>query len=326
MDLNGRHVFVTGATGFLGRHLVDGLLARGANVTALVRATSDASHLRSRGVTLVEGDVTELETIDARGCEVFFHNAAWVGFGLLKKKRARMFETNVEGTRNALSAATRAGVRKFVLTSSTAVVGDTRGEVANEAFPRSPWYKSAYEQSKLEAHLLVQGSREGGFTVAMPMPGVILGHGGPTDRLIGSFARGKLPAIPRGDGPTGFVHVRDAAEGILLAAEKGEGPYLLVEDSLTMERLFEALAERWGVPMPRAHIGIGPLMAAATAVQGAYRLFGRTPPLSREHIVSLRAPMIYDSSRARDELGWRPRMWDHLAEERALYQAPPRRA
>ncbi|HWG91490.1 MAG TPA: NAD-dependent epimerase/dehydratase family protein, partial [Candidatus Thermoplasmatota archaeon] len=162
MHLQGKRAFVTGATGFLGPYLVEALLKRGAQVTALVRRpiSPEAKALAAKGATLVEGDVTEVTTLEARGCDVFFHNAAVVGHGLTKRLRRHLFEVNVEGTRNALSAARRAGITRFVHTSSIAVIGDTRGEVADEGFPRNPWFRSYYEQSKLEAHLLVMGAED----------------------------------------------------------------------------------------------------------------------------------------------------------------------
>ncbi|HWG91561.1 MAG TPA: hypothetical protein VNZ52_12000, partial [Candidatus Thermoplasmatota archaeon] len=174
-----------------------------------------------------------------------------------------------------------------------------------------------YEQSKLEAHLLVMGADD--LNPVLPMPGVIVGPHGPLDRVMTRLARNRLPLIPGGDGPTGVVHVKDVAEGICLAAEKGKGPYLLVEENLRMEELLGGLAKTWGCRLPKGRIGMGPLMAAATVTQAAFNLVGKAPPLSREHVVSLRASMRYTSEKAKRELGWQPRMWEHFREERAFY-------
>jgi nucleoside-diphosphate-sugar epimerase len=108
-------------------------------------------------------------------------------------------------------------------------------------------------------------------------------------------------------------------EGILLAALKGTGPYLLVDENVRTTELFVAALEEAGLRVPRARIPTALLVGAGHTVEAAYKLAGKTPPFSGELLASLRRPMGYDSSKARKELGWRPELVRRLAEDlRAL--------
>lgn len=316
VDLDDATVFLTGGTGFLGRPVADLLAERGADVRALHRPTSDTAHLEDLGFTLVEGDVTEPDSLDVGDADVVIHLAAWVGFGLPRRKHAAMHAINVEGTRNVLEAALAADASRFVHCSTIAAIGDTGGELATEETPRaSTTFDSYYEETKWRAHRLVRSTP--GIATVLPMPGVVVGRHGPFEPLLQVYARGLLPVLPRDDEPTGFVHVQDVAQGIVAAAERGAGPYLLVSDNLTALELAEGMSEAAGGPVPRLPVPIGLLSAGAGLLEALWWPTGRAPPASRELVEGLRMSLRYDSTRAREELGWDPDLFGHLADDLA---------
>lgn len=311
MRFTGRKLYLTGATGFIGGVVARKLIEEGAEVTCLVRPKTDASRLEKLGARIHRGNVTEPATLDVAGHDAVVHAAAWVGFGIPERHVELFRRTNVEGTRNVLQAAERAGAKKFVHVSSVAALGESAGgEPKTEALVAERAYASEYERTKTESHLTVA---RGSIASALPMPGLVMGPEGPFDWLVRAVAKGKLPALPGDDAIKGFVHVEDAAEGILQCLARGMGPYLLVDENLRLTELLVAAAEEAGLRPPRARIPTAMLVAGAGAVEGLYAVRRRTPPVSRELVRKLRVPMTFDSSRARKELGWRPDLVKRLA-------------
>ena len=124
---------VTGATGFIGSHIVKKLVDRGENVKILLRQTSKTSNIDDLEVERVYGDVLDVDSLkDAfKDCDTLYHTAGFVSFR--KSDREKMERINVQGTKNVLNAALEAGVKKAVYTSSVAAIGvDPSGGIANE--------------------------------------------------------------------------------------------------------------------------------------------------------------------------------------------------
>lgn len=312
MRFTGRKVYVTGATGFIGGHVARRLLHEGASVTCLVRPQTNAGDLERMGATIARGDITNPASLDLAGHQLLIHCAAWVGYGLPAKKLPLFRRTNVEGTQNVIHAAERAGVGKVVHVSSIAAIGATQTGKADEGTLRGDHFQSEYERTKTAAHEI---ALKAATPAAVPMPGVVLGRGGPFDPLLRQLARGNVPFLPADDAIKGFVHVEDTAEGILLAALKGHGAYLLVDENVRTTELFVAALEEAGLPVPRRRIRASLVVGAGNTVEAAYKLVGKTPPFSGELLHSLTVPMSYDSSKARHELGWRPDLVKRLAED-----------
>lgn len=314
MRFTGRKVYLTGATGFIGGAVARRLIDEGASLTCLVRPKTPAAALEHMGATVVRGDVTQPATLDLSGQHILIHAAAWVGYGLPKGKIPLFRATNIEGTRNMVHAAERANVGKVVHVSSIAAIGATSTGMADEESRRGEVFQSEYERTKTAAHEI---ALKAGAPAAIPMPGVVLGLGGPFDVLLSRLARGKLYALPRDDAVKGYVHVDDVAEGILLCALKGRGAYLLVDENVRTTELFVAALEEAGLPVPRRRVPSKLIVGAGDLVEGAYKLVGRTPPISGELLHALTVPMSYDSAKARKELGWRPELVKRLAEDLA---------
>lgn len=322
-----RAVLLTGGTGFVGSTLARALASRGASLHALVRPTARSAELTGLGARLHPGDVTSardvraaVETL-ARGaagapCWVI-HCAAVISYRTRDRQLQRT--VNVEGTRHVLEACRAVGVERLLHVSSVVAVGPAPpGAVQNEDSPyREAGLACDYMRTKRAAEDLVVGAA-GALDVVVVNPGAIFGAGarGPnTLRFLRQLARGKLgPFSP--PGALSVVGVQDVAEGCLLALERGRRGrrYLLTESWLESRALFDLAARTLGVQAPR--------WQAPRAVWGGLAvscaLLDRVWPLELAAPQALRmlgARWAMDSSRARAELGWRPRPFPEVLNE-----------
>lgn len=298
--------FVTGGTGFLGTALVRLLTEQEREVVALARTEDAASALARTGARPVRGDVLDRASLEdgMRGCEVVFHVAG------VNRPCARdpspMFRVNVGGTRNALEAAARAGVHRFVHTSSAATIGEPAGAVGREDTRHRGWFLTDYERSKFDSERLVLDRGPAlGLEVVCANPASVQGPGraAGTARLLLAAARGRLPVVV--DTWISFVDVDDCARGHLLAAERGAPGerYLLCGGSLRIREVPSLLGRAMG---RRHRTAVAPrwtLTAIAVAVGAAGRAAGRTPVLCREVARAALHGHRYDGSRATRDLG-----------------------
>ena len=303
-------VLVTGATGFVGRNLCPYLVERGHRVRALVRRTSDHGFLDALGVEKAWGDLRDSGAVAAavEGCRAVIHAGAVFRFW---GRREEFWATNVEGTRNVLEAARRAGVGRFVHISTIAVIGKPPAEgLITEETPCRP--QDAYQESKLEAERLVMRSgREWGLPVIVLRPGAIYG---PWSRyafnrlFIEDPLRGLAFRVHGGRHITFPVFVRDvawAAEAALTRGRPGEvynicGPCVTHHEvGETLERLI-GRSIRW-IPAPAW--GMVALARVWTAVS---RWTGREP----YYPIGLYPYVFYNwrvsAEKARRELSYEP--------------------
>jgi dihydroflavonol-4-reductase len=297
---------VTGGTGFVGGGVVRALVERGWDVVGLSRTEASAGALAAAGARPALGDVAQPDAIfrAAAGCEVVFH-AAGLNASCLPHP-SPLVRINVEGTRNVLEAAARAGVRRFVHTSSAAAIGEPAGAVGREDTAHRGWFLTAYERSKFQAERLVlDRGPELGLEVVCVDPSSVQGPGRAegTARLLLAAARGRLPLAF--DTWLSFVDIDDCAMGHVRAAERGlpGARYILSGGSVRVRQALEVLrgltgrlSRTWFVP-PRS------VLAAAAVVEAAARAVGRTPPVCREVVRAGLHGHRYDGSRATRELG-----------------------
>lgn len=299
---------VTGGTGFIGSNVARALLERGDAVRVLARAEADRRNLAGLPLEIVPGDVRDPASLDRAvcGCDRVFHVAALYSFWAPR----RLFEAiNVEGTRNVLAAAHRAGVETVVHTSSVAALGAAAaGAVADEDTPVAPKdIVGAYKQSKYRAQRVALEAAARGQRVVIVNPSFPVGPGDikptPTGRVIVDFLNGRMPAYV--DTGMNVVDVRDVAVGHLLAAERGRAGerYILGGENVTLRALLERLAAVSGRRAPRLRLPYAPVFALAGLNEAACRITGREPRMTRDTLRMSRHAMFYSPAKAVRELG-----------------------
>ena len=277
-------VLVTGATGFLGSHVVEALLADGWRVRCTVRKTSNLRWIESLSVELVTVDVRSPTGLEAAldGVSTVVHSA-----GVTRAPRdAEYHRVNAEGTQSLAEAAVAAGVGRFVLVSSLAARGpDARpGDVG----PGADRPTSAYGQSKLagERRLFqVAAQAPGRMRPVILRPGAIYGPRDQESLELFRLARSGMLPVPSNRGRLQPVFVKDVAEAVVRTASRRDldmGPYAIVgPEIVTWEQLGRALENAVGRKLRLVRVP-GPLWQVGGAVsETAARLFGQTPQFDR---------------------------------------------
>lgn len=302
-------ILVTGASGFIGSHVVSAAVERGFEVAALVRNPGGYGEA-GRQVAVIEGDVRDAESVKSalKGCDAVIHVAAIYSFDSSLAKL--MYDVNVGGTGNVVSLAVEAGVDRIVYTGTVGGTAFCRERLANERDIAGPdAIKGHYKRSKYEAERIVRQATQRGAPVITVCPTAPVGPGDakptPTGKIVLDFMRRRMPAYV--DTGLNFVHVRDVAEGHLLALERGEpgARYLLgnVEGKLTLRQAFGILSQLTGVPVPRVRLPHPFALSAAWLSSAGVGLLGRPAPIPMEAVQMSATRMWVDPSWTVRQLG-----------------------
>jgi dihydroflavonol-4-reductase len=301
-------ILVTGASGFLGWHVARLLVERGHSVRALCRPGSEIRELEVERAT---GDLRDADSLAraCEGCEVIFHVAA--DYRLWSKNPSELYASNVEGTRNLLAAAERAGVRRIVYTSTVGCIGMPASHAGDETTPVSIEDMAGhYKRSKwLAEQVALEKAREG-LPVVIVNPTAPIGDHDwkptPTGKIIADFLRGKLPAFV--DTGLNLVDARDTALGHLLAAERGRPGerYILGCENLTLEQILGRIAAIAGKPGPTAKVPYVLAYAAGVATTAWANVTGREPIAPLEAVRMARKKMFVSHAKAARDLGFSP--------------------
>jgi dihydroflavonol-4-reductase len=306
---------ITGATGFIGSHLVRLLVARGEEVTAVVRPDTPLGPLGELSVKVARADVCDRRAVRRAlaSARRVYHLA---GTTSLTAPRESVFALNVEGTRIVLEEALRGGAERVVFTSSVAAIGPApRGSVADE---RNIWdagrFAIPYLDAAREAETIATRLAARGLPVVLINPAHVLGPGDPgrsSTAIVRHFLRRQIPAYV--EGTLNVVGVQDVARAHLLAAERGTPGerYILGNRNFTLDRLFADLGRLSGIEPPRLKL---PVTVALAAARAGGRLGGIELPTPAEvRVASLN--WAVSSGKARRELGWRPVHHEECLEE-----------
>lgn len=303
-------VLVTGATGFVGSNVARRLLERGEEVRVLARETSSLAAVAGLPVEVVRGDLRDPAAVRraVRGCRRVFHVAA--DYRFWARRPAELYDSNVGGTRHVVEACLAEGVERLVHTSTVGTIGlAALPAPCDEATPLVPGQlASHYKRSKLEAERLALGAVSRGCPVVVVNPSAPVGPWDvkptPTGQLVVDFLRRRLPAVV--DTGLNVVHVRDVADGHLLAAERGRvgERYILGHQDMTLAEIVAMLAELTGLPAPRVRLPY-PVAWAAGALSTAVATYltRRPPAVALEAVRMARHRMFFDPGKAVRELG-----------------------
>ncbi len=297
-------VLVTGASGFVGWHVARELLERGHKVRTLVRPQSQVPELEVERVT---GDLRDPDSLAraATGCGILYHVAA--DYRLWSKNPAELYESNVDGTRNILTAARRAGLDRIVYTSTVGCIhipGD-------EATPVSLHdMTGAYKRSKFQAEQVALEFAAQGLPVVIVNPTAPMGDHDfkptPTGQVVVDFLKGAMPAYI--DTGLNVVNVRDVAAGHLLACEKGQvgERYILGGENLTLGGILKELAALTGRKAPTIELPYAIAWTAGVVTTAWAHLTGIPPRAPLEAVRMARKKMWVSHARATCELGYVP--------------------
>jgi len=302
--VSGRAV-VTGATGFLGRAIVEQLVASGRPVRALVRSDAAARTVVALGAEPVRGDIRNPSTLEAgfADCEVVYHVAGVNAFCLPDPRP--LFEVNVAGSRAVALAAATAGVNKLIYTSSAVTLEGGRAHPDGARVKRRK-FLSSYARSKVQAeHAVMEVSEQTGLTVMCVNPASVQGPGrtSGTARLLLGYLNGRLRVAV--NGPLNVVDVADCTRGHILAEEKGTGGerYLLCGASVTFREGLELLARITGLDDVPRFLPAWIAYALAAGVEVVDRSRNRRAPFCREMVRTLTEGRRYDGTKATRDLG-----------------------
>jgi nucleoside-diphosphate-sugar epimerase len=318
--------FVTGGSGFIGGRLIERLRRDGHTVRALVRSDAAAEKVRARGAEPVPGELADGPAMraGAEGCELAFHTAATLGdWG----RREDFERGNVEGTRNALQACAKAGVRRFVHVSTEAVLlaGEPLVEV-DETAPLRPDSPALYSATKARAEQLATAASRDGFETVVVRPRFVWGAGDTTllPVMVDLVRSGRFAWIGGGRHRTSITHVDNVVEGLLLGCARGRpGEVYFVTDGepVVFREFVGELLVTQGVQPPERSLPVPLAGALAAAGEAAWRLLPLPgqPPLTRFAYWASSQECTIRIDKAREQLGYAPVLSraDGLAELRA---------
>lgn len=324
---------VTGGGGFLGRYIVEQLLARGDSVTVFSRGAYP--ELEALGARVLRGDLQDAEAVRAAcaGMDAVFHVAAKAG---LWGPWREFYGINVVGTENIIAACQAQGVPKLINTSSPSVIFDgSSQEGVNEDIPYPARYESPYPHTKaLAEQRVTQANGDGLLTVSL-RPHLIIG---PRDNhllpgLLAAARAKRLPQVGDGTNRVDLTWVEDAARAHLLAADAlepgspvaGSVYFITQGEPVTLWPWIRGLLRELGLPEPRLRLSLPVARAVGGALEAVYRALRLPgePRLTRFLASELAQSHTYDISRARRDFGYAPQL--SMAEARARLIAAEKR-
>ncbi len=308
-----KKILITGGTGFLGTHIVRQFLAAGEK-NLKVMASRVPEWMKDAGVKAVEGSVTNADDV-AKACKnvsAIFHLAGKVSRD--NDDAAAMNKIHLEGTRLLCEAATEAGVETMVLASSSGTIAVSEDEtVFDETFPqpidiltRWSYYASKYYQERAA----LENFNSEGQRLVILNPSLLLG---PDDERLSStkpvldFLGKKIPYSPSGG--LNFVDARDAAAAFISALDKGkhQEKYLLGAENMTFEQFFGRLERLSGVSAPMLKVPKKLAIAGSSMISSLYKNWGKQSPVMPNEVEQAEYFWYFDSSKAKEELGFAPR-------------------
>ncbi len=314
--------FVTGATGFIGRHLIDVLREDGWTIVAAVRNPEKAKKLLGDDIDIRRADLTEpLSVKDALpdGVDCVFHVAADVG--TWSKDNDRQYQTNVIGTAALLQAIVDRDAKRMVHVSSIVAYGEHEGTISDET-PRlgaTSWV--SYINTKAYAERKVKEAFDRGLDAVIVNPTDVVGRYDDQNwvRMIKMVADGTLPAVPPGNG--NFANGRAVAEGVLAAYKKGKagenyilgGPYATFHDFLSLA------AAKLGRPKPKKPISRWILKLLAAVMETTSKITGNRPQITREEAYFACQSYTVNYDKAIRELGYRDVPLEQSVDEAIAY-------
>ena len=312
-------VLVTGGGGFLGKHIVARLLARGDEVVSIAR--SDYPELRALGAQTVRGDLANMSAVEeaAEGVDAVIHTAARVG---MWGPREDFVRVNITATQNLLAASKKFGVRDFVFTSSPSVTfggGDAVNAGQDEPYPET--FLAHYPETKAQAERHVLQAHGPQLRTTSLRPHLIWGPGDPhlIPRLVERARAGKLRIVGEGTNRVDITYVDNAAQAHLDALDAlarppeapnpgGRAYFISNDEPVELWPWINALLERLGIDPVTKKLSQKAAYRAGAAMEATWKTLrlGGEPPMTRFVASQLATSHWYDMAPARRDLGYAP--------------------
>ncbi|HVM71006.1 MAG TPA: NAD-dependent epimerase/dehydratase family protein [Anaerolineales bacterium] len=314
-------ILVTGATGHIGNVLVRKLLEMGKKVRVLVWRGEDTTPIKELEVEQVEGDVLDPASLDhaMRGVEAVFHLAGIIS--IMPGKDPQVWRVNVEGTRNVIEAACRAGIRRLVYTSSIhAIARAPHGVTMDESlgFDQNNPY-GEYDRSKAAASLEVQKAASQDLDAVIVCPTGVIGPYDFRGSEMGEVIRSAAEARPMFyvEGAYDFVDVRDVVDGLIAAMERGRRgeSYILSGHKLSVRYMLETVREVTGKAFASIKVPFSLAELAARYTPWYYKRTQTKPRFTPYSLEVLRSNANISCLKAWKELGYKPRpLYESIAD------------
>ena len=305
---------VTGGTGFLGRRIVENLLAAGVEVRVLARPHRDTGSLELSGVDIRRGDLSDRDGLAAavEGCDVVFHAGARVETSGAWEEFHR---TNVVATQKLIDVSFDNGVRHFVHVSSLGIfdIPEGVGEIVEDSdYDHLPFLRGNYTRSKIHADRLACAALRTGRPVTVVRPGVLYGAGRPLYLgRVGRFIGRRLLVVAGSPGyKVPLCYVGNAADAIVRAGldpgVRGKMINVVDDPDLDHRSYFRALARARGVRLVVVYVPVWMLRPALTVADKIFRVLRRRPWAVAYQLLRSGRSVRYRTDAAREELGWEP--------------------
>jgi nucleoside-diphosphate-sugar epimerase len=308
-------VFVTGATGFIGKPLTIRLAEQGHLVHALYRSISKTRKLDHKNITLFMGTLNDRDSIKKAiaGCEQVYHVAAFAR--AWSRDPEQYVRQNTEGTKNVLDCSLRAGVKRVVFVSTAGVFGPSENNrIIDEQTPYPDKYPTLYDLSKRMAEELALGYNTKGLSVMVVNPTRVYGPGPLTGsngiaRIIHSYIRGKWYFMPGNGKSTGnYVYIDDVIDGLIKAIQQGTpgSRYLLGGSDASFKELMAEIAKQSGRRSRLFRIPFPLLILISRMIVLWSRISGTEPLIAPDFLNKFRQDYRVSSGLARKELDYQP--------------------
>lgn len=304
-------IFITGSTGFIGKHTTELLAKSSHKLKLLVRKTSKSSFTKSQNIIPVEGDLTDKNSLlkGMEGCDSVINIAGHYTFW--EPDKTIYSRVNIDGTRNVMECALEAGINKVVHISTAGVFGKPKEEPFNEESVAGPDQYSEYFRTKYEGEKIAWDLHSTkGLPLVVIYPVCVVGAGDTraSGRYLNDFINKKLPAAVFKNEVFSFVYVKDVAQAIVNALEKENNTgekYLISNHKYTWGEINKMITEISGVPSPKMSMPNSLTMLNAYLLTGLANLI-KKPPLwgmAIDQMKVMKAGFNVDGSKAERELG-----------------------
>jgi nucleoside-diphosphate-sugar epimerase len=307
------NVFITGATGFIGRNLMLKLVASGIEIHALFRDESKIRGIRHEKIKWFRGDLADRNSIEMamKDCQQAYHLGAFAN--LLIGKPDSLYEQNVQGTVNVLESARKAGLNRVVFTSTAGVLGPSGEKPLDEKAPYPEHLFTHYIRSKILAEKKVKEYVESGMDIVIVNPTRVYGPGilskSNAASILDLYMRGKWHIkLGNGKGMGNYVYVDDVTSGIILAMEKGKKGerYVLGGENVSFNEWVALVNRITGKKRVLVAIPVFIMVWIAHILRFIAKLGGKAPPFTPDEVRRYGIDWLVSCDKAKSELGYDP--------------------